>query len=215
MTIYPPITKHGNGKFPGSFLPKLRKFYCHVTAGRYVMSFLHVGTACNNISEFHCSRIWRPSRMQIYPDPIHWFPQAPTMLEAVAGHSWFGIHRGVFAELRLQTLKQFVHLTFWSRGSSESNTNQVSKVTGFYRHMLWDLWVKTVKTLAPVWTLKQVVIASSSRKRMVQLVLTHSHIKRRVNKMTDDHVHIRKGQNWAPTSNWIIGIWCLPSRYLR
>ena len=27
-----------------------------------------------------------------------------------------------------------------------------------------------------------------------------------VNKMTDDHVHIRKGQNWAPTSNWIIGI---------
>ena len=30
MTIYPPITKHGNGKFPGSFLPKLRMFYCHV-----------------------------------------------------------------------------------------------------------------------------------------------------------------------------------------
>ena len=113
-------------KIPRQFLAEIENVLLPCkTAGRYVMSFLHVGTACNNISEFHCSRIWRPSRMQIYPDPIHWFPQAPTMLEAVAGHSWFGIHRGVFAELRLQTLKQFVHLTFWSRAEGLLNPTRI------------------------------------------------------------------------------------------
>ena len=160
--------------------------------GRSVMSCLHVGTtACNTISGFHCSRIWRPSGMQISPDPIHWFPKLlPCLKQSPHNYSCFGIHHGISLRQATASNSEAVRAPDVLKlgwGSSESNTDHVSKFTC----MCYGSQLTTIKTLVSVWTLKK-VIDCSSRKRMGQLVLTPSHIQKRFNKIT--------APNWTPTS---------------
>ena len=146
--------------------------------------------------------MWEPPRVTPYLDSIvagsgapvecRYLPKLlPCLKQSPHNYSCFGIHHRI--SLRRATASSNseavrapdVLKLGW--GSSESNTDHVSKFTC----MCYGSQLTTIKTLVSVWTLKK-VIDCSSRKRMGQLVLTPSHIQKRFNKIT--------APNWTPTS---------------